>query len=99
MDINNTEIKLNECIKKFRNDTSVFPRDKQLILDFLDSLLADGLSRIRVMKYLYTMKQVVTILGKNLDCITKKDVAQFFKNVNTNMEFEEWTKHDYCILT
>jgi len=34
------------------------------------------------MKYLYTMKQVVKILGKNLNRITKKDVVQFFKYVN-----------------
>lgn len=99
MDIYSTDIRLKECIRKFSNDASVSTRNKQLVLDFLDSLLADGLSQIRVMKYLYTMKQVVIILGKNLDCITKKDVVQFFKNINTNPDFEEWTKHDYCILT
>ncbi len=99
MDIHNTEIKLKECIRKFTNDASISSRNKKLITDFLDYLLADGLSQIRVMKYLYTMKQVVKILGKNLDRITKKDVVQFFKYVNTKKEFEEWTKHDYCILT
>jgi integrase/recombinase XerD len=99
VDIHNTEIKLKECIRKFTNDASISSRNKKLITDFLDYLLADGLSQIRVMKYLYTMKQVVKILGKNLDRITKKDVVQFFKYVNTKKEFEEWTKHDYCILT
>jgi integrase len=99
MDIHNAEIRLNECIRKFTDDASVSPRNKHLILDFLDYLLADGLSQIRVMKYLYTLKKVVTILGKDFDSITKNDAIQFFKYINTNRNFEEWTKHDYCILT
>lgn len=99
MNIHEPEKKLKEGIEKLNKDSSISNHNKQLILNFLDYLLADGLSQIRVLKYLYTIKQICKIFNKDLDNITKKDVTLFFKHINTDKNFQEWTKHDYKVLT
>jgi len=99
MNIHEPEKKLKEGIEKLNRDSSISEKNKKLILAFIDNLLAEGLSQIRVLKYLYTLKQVTKIFDKDLDNITTDDITKFYKYINTNNNYEEWTKHDYKILT
>ena len=65
----------------------------------VDYILASGLSQARAVKYVYYLKGTSKILDKEFTKITKKDVTQFLKYINTTDKFEEWTKHDYLVLT
>ena len=49
MNIHNAESKLNKGIGKLKIDDSISNRNRDLILHFIDYLLADGLSQIRVL--------------------------------------------------
>jgi site-specific recombinase XerD len=99
MDVHDSKQKLKKAIEKLKKDPKISNNNKQLILNFIDYILADGLSQARALKYIYTLKQISKILNKDFDNITKKDVILFFKHINTNNDFQEWTKHDYKVLT
>lgn len=99
MDIHKSDIRLEKAIKRFKEDKLISTRNKKLIIDFLDFLYAENLSHSRIIKYLYILKQVSKIFNKDFDKISKKDVILFYKNINTNEKFEEWTKSDYKVLT
>ena len=99
MDIHHTDEKIEKGIERFKSDSTITQRNKDLIIEFLDYLYAKNLSHLRVMKYLYTLKKVSKIFNKDFDKITKKDVILFYKDINTNQDLQEWTKHDYKVLT
>jgi integrase len=99
MDIHHSDEKINKALNKLKKDKKITERNKELIMDFLDYLFVENLSRSRILKYLYILKQSVKIFNKDFDKISKKDVTHFYKYINTNDDYEEWTKHDYKVLT
>ena len=86
MNIHNPEHRLKLAIDKLKTDKQVSQKNKNLILDFIDYLLAAGLSESRVMKYLYSLKQTSKLLKKDFTSINKKDATNFFKYINTNKD-------------
>jgi len=98
MNIHKPEYRLKLAIDKLKTDTEVSQKNKKMILDFIDYLLAEGLSESRAMKYLYSLKQSSKIIKKDFTSINKKDATTFFKYINTNKDLAEWTKHDYKVL-
>jgi len=100
MNIHKPEYKFELATNKLKQDPDVKDRNKKLILDFVDSFLAEGEghSHIRAVKYIYTLKKASKIINTDLDNINKKDVTLFFKFINTTKDFMEWTKHDYKVM-
>jgi len=47
-------------------------------------------------KYLYTLKNVVKLLKKDLDQASKKDILRILAEVEKS-NYSEWTKHDYKV--
>ena len=75
MDIHDSKNKLKTTIEKLKKDPKITNRNKQLILDFIDYILADGLSQVRALKYIYTLKQISKILNKDFNNIKKKEIC------------------------
>jgi hypothetical protein len=98
MNIHNSSANLRKAMDKLKTDPQVLQNNKDLILEFTDYLLADGLSESRVNKYVYTLKQISKIIKIDFTQINKKDATLFFKDININTDMAEWTKHDYKII-
>jgi integrase len=98
MNIHKPEYKFECATNKLKQDPDVTEHNKKLILDFVDSFLAEGNSIIRAVKYIYTLKKASKLINKNLDTIIKKDATLFFKYINTTKDMMEWTKHDYKVM-
>jgi len=99
MNVHKPEYKLNKAIKRLNEDLEIPKTNKKIILDMVDYILASGLSQARAVKYVYCLKGTSKIMGKEFTSITKKDVTQFLIYINTTDKLQEWTKHDYLVLT
>lgn len=79
------------------NNSQIDKNDKVLILDFYRDLLARGLSKGRVFKYLYTLHNITKILKKPFAKITKNDIAELIREIEER-KYADWTKHDYKVI-
>ena len=98
MNIHNPSVNLRKALDRLKRDPLVLQNNKNLILEFTDSLLADGLSESRVIKYVYTLKKISKLLGIDFLAIDKKAATRFFKDINIKDDMAEWTKHDYKLV-
>lgn len=71
-------------------------KNKKLIISFLDRLAAEGITKTRQLKYLYTLTNISKILKKDFPVATKQDIIKLCREIN-NSEYAEWTKHDYMV--
>jgi integrase len=96
MDIHSSKRKLDVFLARFQA-AEFSKKNRDLMIVFSDALLAEGLSDVRVLKYLYTLRKISGILGKDFDQVIKKDIVALYKQVNTS-SFCAWTQHDYKIV-
>ena len=62
--------KAKEYIKKTKDTNQA---NKKHILKFVDRLSAEGLSKARQIKYIYNLKTISKLLGKDFDKVAKSD--------------------------
>ncbi len=80
-------------IKNSRIDVAT----KKCISEFYYDSLTRGLSKGRLLKYLYVLFRVATFLNKPLTKATKEDIANFIRKLESK-NYSEWTKHDYKVV-
>jgi integrase len=75
------------------------PKNKKLILSFINDLTAEGITKDRQSKYIYTTIKISQgVKDKDFHNLTRDDIKKFIANIN-NTNFSEWTKRDYRIIT
>lgn len=67
------------------------------LLEFYEYLVASGLSRGRILKYLYHLQKMGGWLGKSFKDATKKDIIKLVQIIETQ-DYTPHTKHDYKIV-
>ena len=72
-------------------------RNRELILEFERKLLSEGLTGVRVEKYIEKLRKIGEALGKDLDKVTKRDIEDFVYSVERS-DYSPWTKHDYKVV-
>jgi hypothetical protein len=100
IDLYNTEEKLRRAIKSVKA-LPVPKRNRELILDFLDSSLVGWNGRRkgkkRVLKYASHLKQIALLLGDTrFHHLTKRDVRRLLRAIDD--EKGEWAQHDYRVV-
>lgn len=71
-------------------------KNTQLIERFKTSCYAEGLGKLRVDKYAYTLKKLSLMLNKDFDKVTKQDIINLVSIIERK-EWTDWTKHDYKV--
>jgi len=74
----------------------VSSKNLQLIKQFSDSCYAEGIGKLRVMKYIYTLKNLSSMLNKEFDKAKKKDIITLVGAIEKK-DYSDWTKHDYKV--
>jgi len=95
--IHNFNEQLERVEKSVKNDEDLSRKNKKLLLDFTNYLIAQGISKGRVVKYLNHLRRVAEIAEKDLDKIGREDLVKIVGEIQKSENYSEWTKHDYKV--
>jgi site-specific recombinase XerD/ribosomal protein L40E len=87
-----------KAAKKHVNDLDTLLVNKKLILSFVEFISAEGLTKVRQIKYLYTLGRISQMMNKDFSQTNKEDIVKLCSEIN-NSDFAEWTKHNYMVVT
>lgn len=94
IDIHDSEGRLGRAEVKLHNPMS--ERDRRLLVEFERQLLSEGITPIRVAKYLDTLRRISGMLGKPFEEATVEDIKDLVYRVERS-GYSPWTKHDYKV--
>ena len=72
INIHNFKVRLKGAERRLHNPLS--ERNRALIAEFEKKLLSEGLSSVRVEKYVEVLRKIGELLGKDFDAATKSDI-------------------------
>ena len=85
-----------ETKKKRLLQMAIPKRNAQAIIDFTEYCFTEGLSKRRVLKYIYTMAVIAKWFPQDFNNATRKDVEALVNKIERS-DYAEWTKHDYKV--
>lgn len=83
--------------KHLLEKSNLTSENKNNILSFIDQLSAEGISKVRQLKYLYTLKSLAKMIELDFIKAQKKDIIKLMSHIN-NSEYKEWTKRDFKVV-
>jgi len=87
-------LELAERLIEARNPISA--RNAELIRRFEERCFSEGLSKVRVVKYLQSLRKISEWLGKDFDEADKADIERLVGRLEGS-DYSAWTKHDYKV--
>ncbi|MEM3531153.1 MAG: site-specific integrase [Nitrososphaerales archaeon] len=94
IDIHGFEVRLERAERKLHNPLSRM--NTELVKNFEKALFSEGLSLVRVEKYVNTLRKIGEMLGKDFDKASKKDIEDLVYKIERS-GYSPWTKHDYKV--
>jgi integrase len=93
--------KAKQHIIKLENKGTISKKNKQLIIDFIDKLQAEGHSKgdysdNRLKKYIYGLSTMTKLLGKDWDKATQIDINKLAATIRNDYKGE--TPRDYLVM-
>lgn len=95
-DIHDYPRRLERAIRLLETHPEISQHNKQLVMKFLDSLKAEGLSFARQTGYVQRLTAIASMLQKDFDRVTKQDIEKLMMVVN-GKKWTEWTKDNYRV--
>jgi integrase/recombinase XerD len=95
IDIHHCEVRLLRAERRIHNPMS--GRDEHLLMDFEKHLLSEGLSAVRVAKYIDTLRLIAHMLNKPFEEATIEDIRNLVYRIERG-EYSPWTRHDYKVV-
>ncbi len=83
--------------RNLERESGIGEENRRLILDFAKARLANGSSRLRVVKCMYCMRYLARWLKKPFGEATKQDLTALVGDVE-NQPYAEYTKYDFKIV-
>lgn len=106
-DAHNYKKRLEEVLKKIRNDPSISERNKQAIIKFQENCFVEKISTGRIAKYMYDLRNMAKWLGKDFEDANKDDIkalmgklekmTYYLKRLDKQVPYQESTKRDFRI--
>lgn len=88
---------LERRIKTFKEKDNVRPRNRKLVIKFVQEATSKGIGELRIIKYFGQMRYIDNLLGKDFDKATQEDIKKVVSIINTS-SFKEWTKWSYRVM-
>ena len=82
--------------RKVSRSNPISKRNSELIEKFEQHCFSDGLSKARVVKYMFHLKGLAERLGKDFDAAGKEDIERVVGKIEQS-SFSPWTKVDYRV--
>lgn len=83
------EFMIKKCVSSEKN--------KELIFSFEKELVVQGISKPRIIRYLFCLKKLDGLLGKDFDRVTKEDLFSVV-SVIEKQDLSVWTKHSDKVI-
>jgi len=96
IDIHDYNQQLKGVLTRIKTNKKISETNKKTILNFYNRLLADNLSKARVIYYLNRLSMIATWIRKDFNKAVKKDIEEVMRKIN-QMDYTEWTKKDYRV--
>lgn len=96
IDIHGHGERLKRAVKLVRRLNPVSERSKAQILKFAEHCEALGLSRARISRYVYLLKQLAKWLEKDFDRADRQDIERLVHQIETS-DYATWTKQLYKV--
>ncbi len=96
MDIHDFRKRLERAVKRLKEHPGVSEDNKQLIMRFIESIKAEGLSLARQTGYVQRLTLIAHMLRKDFQEATREDVEAIMTDINTDKR-AEWTKDNYRV--
>ena len=87
-----------KALERVRKDPEINEKNRKLILEFADKCFADGISKGRLCKLLYTIRYIARYLKIPFPKATKKDIQGVVAEVERCERYAAWTKYDYKVI-
>ncbi len=87
---------LEAAVRDIRGEGRISDRNRELILKFHEDMLAEGLSELRVLKYLRLLKWLAIWLEKDFDKANEEDIKRLVARIERS-ELSEWGKQNYKV--
>ncbi|MBS7612227.1 tyrosine-type recombinase/integrase [Candidatus Bathyarchaeota archaeon] len=94
VDIHDYEGRLRLAEKAIHNPLP--KRSRELLEEYEKQLLSEGLSAVRVAKYLYILRRIADMLDKPFEEATVEDIKDLVYRIERG-DYSPWTKHDYKV--
>ncbi len=96
MSIHNFEVQIERVMKRVQK-AEILEENRQLLLEYADQVVLEGLSvsrRIRILQYLMTVSKD---FNKDLATITEKELKKYVSNLQQS-SYAAWTKKTYKVI-
>jgi site-specific recombinase XerD len=94
-DVHRYDLRINAALRNI--ETNGFHRgNKDDLQEFYEHMVAEGLSKGRISKYLYHLIKIEKWLGKSFKEATKKDIIKLIQTIE-GQDYTANTRHDYKI--
>ncbi len=67
--------------------------NKETMLKFVNSLILEGVSKQRIMKYVSHLRTMTRILSCDLDKAIEEDIKHLVATIQQKNDYTAWTKH------
>ena len=88
------EQRLKASLDDLNSDTEIIPANRKTILSFLQASQARGVGHARQIVYIYKLKKLSEMLGKDYRKTTSKDMEKVLAKLEAT-RLSEWTKHTF----
>ncbi|MFC1723224.1 tyrosine-type recombinase/integrase [Nanoarchaeota archaeon] len=96
MDIHQYDQKLEATIRGI-DKANISDKNKAILHEMTDSLVLEGLSKPRIMKYIEVVRVTAKKLNKDLDKVTEKDLKKHVSELQQS-SYSMWTKHVHKVI-
>ncbi len=96
-DVHNPSKRLEYAYNVLKRKKELSERNRILIEKFASYCLSEGIGKLRVAKYIYTLGKLAEMLQMDFDRAEEEDLRELIKKIEMSNEYTEWTKRDFKI--
>ena len=96
-ELHKSQVNFERACERVQEEQTISAENKKLILSFAKMKIAKGVTRIRVVKLLYTVRCLASWLNKPFGQATKDDLIELVGEIETK-QYSESTKYDFKII-
>ena len=94
MDIYGRDKQFERMMERIKHSREIRACNKKAIIDFLNYLLANGISKSRALRYGQVLRMAESILRRDFRRATKRDIQRLVGRIESE-NYSAWTKHTY----